>query len=271
MKKILTLIFGVFLLFGCSGQNEEIKNNAIEAYVNSINKLGGSERYEVKLAGEISAPESLFSEEMKGNISLDGIIDVEGKLFKFDMKVNDGETDETFSMYMDDKYIYMNIDDTWIKEPLDAETKDALETEEAKDSGELTIEAAREMFDSFKEVEYSQATQDGEEGYLINAKLDLNSIFKLANQDEDMTAEVEKQLEQAKALLDKMDVIYEVFIPNNAELYATHTITLNLEVLKSPINIGPIKVDIKPTEEEVKIPAAAKKAPIAKDSGLLDI
>ena len=262
MKKFLTLVLGVFLLIGCSGNESVSKEEVMKAYVASSNKLAESNVFEIKMDGSLDVPKSsLIPEEMKATLTASGLVDVKTPLMSLEMNIKDekGTMNEDMKMYLDQNYMYMFAENAWTKQALDSSMKESIiaSNSEAK---ALTVEDAQAQFDEFKDVKYSKATKDGVAGYTIKAKMDLEQLMNLVNKESDKNADLKAQLEQVKGLMQKMDLSYEVFVPEDVNEAMVHSITMNMEIMSAPINIGPLNITIQPSNEKITIPEEAKKA-----------
>ncbi|MDF9866465.1 hypothetical protein OKW22_000016 [Bacilli bacterium PM5-3] len=270
MKKLLALVLSLFLLVGCSQQDNKYKDEALEAYVQSMNKLEGKNKYSIGIDGKIDVPKSLINtEEVNSNFSAKGIVDLKNELAKFEMNLDDKQNDQSEKMeiYLDKKYVYIKSDNSWYKQELDESISDSVNSK-TKDSEKLDVDKARETFETFKNVEYTKEIRDSQEGYLISATIDLDTIMSMIKDEKENIKDLEKQIEQFKALMQKMNIEYEVFIPMDNTKYAKHRVNISLEVLKSEVNVGPIDINLEPTNEKIKIPSAAKKAKVVKQDSV---
>lgn len=266
MKKILSIVLTVFLLIGCGqANNDGAKNKAIEAYVKHANKLVGEKTLDVKVKGQLEIPKSVVNtEEVKADIDMSGTFNMDASLFMMDFKMNDlsnSSEQMSFKIYSDTKYMYMSDGKRWLKQPLDSETQASFKEFKKEKIEKVTVEDASEMFGVLKDTKYTEETVNGVEGYTIEGKVNLDQIMS-AMKDSEEEKEAKKQIEQVKSVFNELDINLKTFVPKDTKEQMKNSITVNMDVLNTKINVGPFDIEILPSKEKIVIPQKAKDAKI---------
>ena len=268
MKRILSLLLVLLFIVGCSG--DKYKDEALQAYVDHSNSFRDAQSISFEMSGIMKTPQSgLMGEEMDFEIHMNGMIDVEDFLMSFEIGFVDNieGTTEKVQMYFDNTFLYMNVEDEWVKIKHEVELTD-LELEEA--SKEMTLDDAKEIFDMAQETKYGQTTIDGVDGFTINAKMDMGTIIALVTQEAAQFQDLHDEIEQMQQLFQQFDITYETFLPKDTNTPATHNITIIAEILGSIIEIGPLTFTMEKSDEVVSIPNDAQNA-ILIDESLLGL
>ena len=270
MKKYLILLLSLFLVIGC-GQKQDpaVKKAALEAYVEKSNALAQTNGQTFKLEGNVVAPKSgLNNQEVNVNMKMNGLINMKGNfLMKFEMAVND-ETNSTganekMAMYLDRNYMYINAENQWVKESLPAESKALFDEATTAKVQLLTVADAEKMFDSFKDVKYTEEKSSGVAGYQITCRSDLAGLIKMIQNSANIkeAKDLEAEMGQLKDVMKSFDVEYQTFIPKDKDHNLKILVTIKMNVMSTDVNVGPLTIEIAPSNEKVVIPNAAKNAP----------
>ncbi|MDL2211675.1 hypothetical protein LJB88_02235 [Erysipelotrichaceae bacterium OttesenSCG-928-M19] len=261
MKKFWVLLVGLFLLMGCSDkQDPKIKEEALQLYVQKTNDLASLDKYSMVFDGAIKIPESNLNEtEMSANVRMDGIFNNKSNEGMISIAITEqsASLNESITMYFDKQYTYVNLDDQWYKEAFDSETQ-AVMDEALAEQGKMSLAEAEELFDSFKDTKYEVRTQDGLDGYQITSKMDLDGLMKIMatyNGDTSLT-----QFKGIKDTVDSLNIEYIIFIPKEEGKYPVMSLTMDFEIMKSKMIMGPFSIKLNESKQDVNIPKEAKKA-----------
>ncbi|MEG0569872.1 MAG: hypothetical protein RR543_05780 [Erysipelotrichales bacterium] len=272
-KKILGLFILVLLVVGCGSNNNKVKNEAIEAYVNKVNNVS-KENINIELNTNLKIPKSaLMQEEVDAGLKGGGIIDVKKNSLMFEIKLNDNKSKEKMDMkmYADKTYMYMFAEGQWFKSKLDAETKAALKFDEiAKEK--TTVEDAKKAFGEDEDTKYEDTKVDGKDAYTITSKIGLEALTKTLKNEKSKESE---EAAQALDMFKDMNLESQIVIFKDEKLPLKMNLKVSFDIMGVKVNIDPLTIDVNNTKNGVEIPAAAKKAPemegLAESAGVMGV
>ena len=268
MKKILTSLFVIlFVLTGCGGHNQDqqVKDQAIQAYVSAANNMVDS-IVKVELSANLNVPRSmLVQDEINMSIDLNGHVDLAHQLMHFAGTIHstsEGMENVVFEVYIDSQYTYVYTDGQWFKT-----VNDSVDMASFNQSmNTLTIEQTTEMFDQMRNISYTQATRDGVQGYIISGTIDKGILEGLLqNALSHLTPEQTQGIDLSQLNLDmisQLDINTNTFVAGDHSFIEVFDSSVNVNVMMVGANISDIHVKTAQSNEPVVIPQAALNAPI---------
>jgi len=273
MKKILVAMLGILLfLTGCGGnQNQDVKEQAIQAYIDTSNTMVDS-FIKVDMSANINVPRSmLVTDEVNLNVNLSGHIDVKNTLMHFTGSVTSPTNtmeNQNFEIYMDQNYIYIYENGQWMKA---ANDNNEIASIHENLTG-LNTQEATEMFDQLRNVQYTQSTRDGVSGYVISGTIDkaiLENILQAALAT--LTPEQTQGIDLSQInlnMINQLDINLNTFIAGDHSFIEIFDSSVNVNVMMVGANITDLNVKTSRSNEPVVIPQAALNAPVVSTPAL---
>lgn len=256
MKKYLLIALSFLLIItGCNKVDNEEKQDALNAYVNNYNKLVSEDNISVDMQGVIKIPKSAINkEEFDSKFSSNILIDLNNALFQGKINVipdeQKNEKDNSLPFFFKDDYFYFQADKQWLKMKDEYDVKNNLKQKDLK----INIEKAEE---NLKDAQYRKSKVNGVQGYEIRSEITLDKIMKSVGKIEN------KEQEEALGLLKGLKVNTNIFVPQ--EVTGNLIVNLNLKVDSAFVrfSIDNFNIDLKPTNEKIKIDSKIEKKAIS--------
>lgn len=257
MKKIISLILLIFIVVGCSNAtNDQYKDNAINAYVNSSNRLNDLGIISLELNGDIKVLKSaLVEEEVNSNINGSMSIDLDKFLMKMSFDIQSNGKNESILVYMDKEYIYIYTNKEWIKQPI---SDQAINSEEIK-AKPMTYEQALAFFNSFNSISYQKESINGIDGYTISGKVNVMKLINSLVEQQNINEQIEG-LTEIEQLFKSIDLNFNTFVSEDINTFPKYIISINSNVLGVNFDLGPFEIKTGKSAEKIIIPSAAKNA-----------
>jgi hypothetical protein len=260
MKKIFGLFICLFIITGCGNSLEDRAHDAFARAWNGSEEAG---TLVIDVDGGISIEESPFIEEtISGDLTIRYFFDDVTEIMRLETSISGfGEDSENevayfagvdmFTYYDGEWYVMrsdMNMNEMWL-------ALSALEEHDSISARDVEI-----LFELFSNVEYSETNRDGQDGYFIEAEMDLEQLLELTSEVDTVDANTQQELEQIAMLITNFDFKYSIFLPHAEEIPATHYITFEMMIFGAPIIIGPLEIVVQRTDESITLPEAARDA-----------
>ena len=284
---LVATIMSTTLLFGC-GSNEEksnLKELSAQELVENVSKgeIKDTKSFEftIDTAIDVSMGTAELPMNIKGDLDVNGQIDIENKLLKLNASVDAMgqklDVECFVSAAGETPTLYYKMNDTWTKQTL--EMDDIAGMFDPIESGETSTEDAKVEFEKILEYLSGAKVETKDDTYVLSGTIDFAKIMEdmeketVEESDEDAGAAVSGVLETLKDLKLNVKVVVNSDYTFNAFEFSVDK--FSTEVMGSTMSINTLSIEISVDKynkiDTIKIPEDALNAPESDFSGILGI